>query len=267
MIAYCHCCFGKVPKSRYLFRVWGTRRRVLGEEVPFYFQFIDLFDLFLVFCDRVSRSPGWPGTHYVVSDDFEHLILPPPFLKCLDYRRAILCSAQISFNYIFIRLFCVSVCVRASTYAMEPCDQITWMSWFSPSAFWVSWDQTQVLRFGSRASLMAEPSFWLLKVVCDHLQHYANINWLGWWSPQGLVGRSELCSLVCVNGNCDRVNKSTGQVAPTAVEAYFRKKQRRKSFWEPVCLVYLLDVSSPPQTCWTKQEPDAQAMRRDPCST
>lgn len=98
---------------------------MLGEEVPFYFQFIDLFDLFLVFCDRVSRSPGWPGTHYVVNDDFEHLILPPPCLKCLDYRRAILCSAQISFNYIFIRLFCVSVCVRASTYAMEPCDQIT----------------------------------------------------------------------------------------------------------------------------------------------
>lgn len=100
---------------------------MLGEEVPFYFQFIDLFDLFVVFCDRVSRSPRWPGTHYGVNDDVKLLILLPPCLKCLDYSRTILCAAQIIFNYVFINLFCVSVCVcaRAHTYAMEPCNQIT----------------------------------------------------------------------------------------------------------------------------------------------
>lgn len=50
-----------------------------------------------LFCDRVSRSSGWAGTHYIAKNNPELLMLLSPTLKFRDYRHWPTCPASFLF--------------------------------------------------------------------------------------------------------------------------------------------------------------------------
>lgn len=65
--------------------------------------------------DRVSCSPGWHQTHYVVQSDLEFLILLPPLPTCWDYRCQSLHMVIYKFYYnillgLFYLLLLISYC-------------------------------------------------------------------------------------------------------------------------------------------------------------